>query len=48
MSTQHSTSDTRQTLPTQNEREAAPLMFSTENEVPIQGLFKAESDEHDH
>ncbi|WP_169302340.1 hypothetical protein [Halorientalis salina] len=49
MSTQRSTSDSRQTLPTQTgtrtDSETAPLMFSTENEVQIQGLFTAESDE---
>ena len=47
MSTQHTTSDTHQTLPTQpdHDPDPAPLMFSTENEVPIKGLFEAESDE---
>ncbi|MFB6179437.1 MAG: hypothetical protein ABEI77_06905 [Halorientalis sp.] len=45
MSTQRSTSDRSRPLPTQTESTPAPLMFSTDNEVPIQGLFKAESDD---
>ena len=49
MSTQHSTTSApRQTLPTQTqtETETAPMMFSTENEVQIEGLFTAKSDKY--
>jgi len=45
MSTQRPTADTHQTLPTNDEPETAPLMFATDNEVKIQGLFTAESDD---
>ncbi|MFD1587579.1 hypothetical protein ACFR9U_11330 [Halorientalis brevis] len=47
MSTQHSTTSApRQTLPSQTETETAPMMFSTENEVQIEGLFTAKSDKY--
>lgn len=53
MSTRLHSDDTRPEMSTRSEpttrRESttgAPLMFATDNEVQIQGLFEAESDDH--
>jgi hypothetical protein len=51
MSTRPRTDDTRTTetpttRTTRTDTGGAPLMFATDNEVQIQGLFEAESDDH--
>lgn len=54
MSTQHRTADTHAPTTQTNQTAArtedrgAPMMFATDNEVEIQGLFKAESDDQQH
>jgi hypothetical protein len=45
MSTRTSTTTTRPSI-TDDETKDAPLTFATDNEVPITGLFDAESDQH--
>ncbi|WP_157525744.1 hypothetical protein [Halorientalis sp. IM1011] len=45
MSTHTPTPTTRPTI-TDDESGDAPLTFATDNEVPIRGLFDAESDQH--
>ncbi|WP_424019108.1 hypothetical protein ACOZ4N_06455 [Halorientalis pallida] len=45
MSTRTPTPTTRPTT-TGDETTGAPLTFATDNEVPITGLFDAESDQH--
>lgn len=40
------TDETRSTMTTPTETTGAQLMFSTDNEVPIRGLFDAESDDN--
>lgn len=47
MSTKPTPTETRPTMNTQTETRGAPLMFSTENETPIKGLFTAESEEYE-
>ena len=51
MSTRPRTDDTRTTetpttMTTRTDTGGAPLMFATDNEAQIQGLFEAESDDH--
>jgi hypothetical protein len=45
MSTRTPTPTTQSTI-TDDEHGGAPLTFATDNEVPITGLFDAESDQH--
>ena len=40
------TSTETPTMTTRTEPTGAPMMFATDNEVQIQGLFEAESDDH--
>ena len=46
MSTRPRTDDTRPTTTASTESTGAQLMFATDNEVRIRGLFEAESDDH--
>jgi len=46
MSTRLRTDDSRPATTTSTETTGAQLMFATDNEVQIRGLFEAESDDH--
>jgi hypothetical protein len=54
MSTQHPTADTHAPTTQTNQPTArtedrgAPMMFATDNEVEIRGLFEAESNDRQH